>query len=90
MTAPKRDSTQIPATPGHLGGCVEKALTNYFTDLDGQDASELYELVISQVEKPLFEIVLHQYNGNITRAAQALGLNRGTVLGRLKKYGIVR
>ncbi|MYH69053.1 MAG: hypothetical protein F4147_02705 [Gammaproteobacteria bacterium] len=38
----------------------------------------------------MFEIVLNQYNGNITRAAQALGLNRGTVLGRLKKYGIVR
>ncbi len=69
---------------------MEKTLKNYFNDLDGQDTSDLYELVISQVEKPLFEIVLAQYNGNVSRAAQALGLNRGTVLGRLKKYGIVR
>ena len=90
MTAPKRDSTQKSATQQHLGGCVEKALTNYFDDLDGQDTSDLYDLVISQVEKPLFETVLRQYNGNVTRAAQALGLNRGTVLGRLKKYRIVR
>ena len=90
MTAPKRDSTQKSPAPQHLGGCVEKALTNYFDDLGGQDTSDLYELVISRVEKPLFEIVLNQYNGNITRAAQALGLNRGTVLGRLKKYGLSR
>ena len=90
MTSTKQDSTKPDSATQPLCGCVEKTLTNYFKDLDGQDTSDLYELVISQVEKPLFEIVLHQYNGNITRAAQALGLNRGTVLGRLKKYGIVR
>jgi len=69
---------------------VEKALKNYFRDLDGEEASNLHELVISQVEKPLLQIVLRHYNGNISRTAQALGLNRGTVLGRLKKYGLVR
>ena len=90
MTAPKQDSTRPDSATQPLCGCVEKALTNYFDDLDGQDASELYELVISQTEKPLFEIVLKHYNGNISHAAQALGLNRGTVLGRLKKYGIER
>ena len=69
---------------------MEKALKNYFKDLDGEEASNLHELVISQVEKPLFQIVLSHNNGNISRTAQALGLNRGTVLGRLKKYGLVR
>ena len=69
---------------------MEKTLRNYFRDLEGEDTSDLYDLVISEVEKPLFEVVLNQYNGNISRTAQALGLNRGTVLGRLKKYGLVR
>ncbi len=69
---------------------MEESMQNYFADLNGHDASELYNLVIAQVEKPLFETVLSQYNGNITHAAQALGLNRGTVLARLKKYGIAR
>ncbi|MCY4362748.1 MAG: Fis family transcriptional regulator [Gammaproteobacteria bacterium] len=68
---------------------MEKALENYFRDLDGEEATNLHELVISQVEKPLFRIVLDHHNGNISRTAQALGLNRGTVLGRLKKYGVV-
>ena len=69
---------------------MEETLRNYFRDLEGEDTSDLYDLVISEVEKPLFEVVLNQYNGNISRTAQALGLNRGTVLRRLKKYGLVR
>ena len=86
----KQDSTQTKSTAHSLNECVEKALKNYFKDLDGEEASNLHELVISQVEKPLFRIVLSHNNGNISRTAQALGLNRGTVLGRLKKYGLVR
>ena len=86
----KQDSSQTNCTAHSLNECVEKALKNYFRDLDGEEAINLHELVISQVEKPLFQIVLSHYNGNISRTAQALGLNRGTVLGRLKKYGLVR
>ena len=90
MSSTKRDSVKPFSSAQSLSDCVEKSMQNYFADLDGHDASGLYDLVITQVEKPLFEIVLKQYNGNITHAAQALGLNRGTVLGRLKKYGITR
>ena len=90
MTLNKQHSTQTDSSAQSLSECVDKAMRNYFNDLEGQDTSDLYNLVISQVEKPLFEVVLNRYNGNISRTAQALGLNRGTVLGRLKKYGIVR
>ena len=84
----KQDSAQTKSAAHSLNECVEKALENYFRDLDGEKAINLHELVISQVEKPLFQIVLDHHNGNISRTAQALGLNRGTVLGRLKKYGL--
>ena len=90
MKPTEQDLTQPEATARNLSECVEEAMSNYFKDLDGHDASNLYELVISQVEKPLFETVLKYHNGNISRTAQALGLNRGTVLGRLKKYGLTR
>ena len=86
----KQDSAQTKSAAHSLNECVEKSLKNYFRDLDGEEAANIHELVISQVEKPLFQIVLSHYNGNISRTAQALGLNRGTVLGRLKKYGLVR
>ena len=90
MTSTKQGSTRTDTAAHSLNECVGKALKNYFRDLDGEDASNLHDLVISQVERPLFQIVLKHYNGNISRTAQALGLNRGTVLGRLKKYGLVR
>ena len=88
MESTKQDLTGLTSTASGLSECVEEAMDNYFKDLDGHEASELYELVISQVEKPLFETVLKNYKGNISRTAQALGLNRGTVLSRLKKYGL--
>jgi Fis family transcriptional regulator, factor for inversion stimulation protein len=57
-------------------------------DLNGQPAAELYELVMRQVEKPLLEIVMHETRGNITKAAQVLGINRATLRTKLHKYGI--
>jgi Fis family transcriptional regulator len=48
----------------------------------------LYELILSQVEKPLFESVLKNTRGNLSKAAQVLGMNRGTLRTRLKKYGL--
>lgn len=71
-----------------LSESVRKALDNYFADLDGHEAVDLYELVLSQVEKPLFEVVMQNARGNITRAAEMLGINRGTLRSRLKKYGL--
>lgn len=71
-----------------LSESVRRALDSYFADLDGHDASDLYELVMAQVEKPLFESVMQHTRGNITRAAELLGMNRGTLRSRLKKYGL--
>ena len=87
----KSDKHARSARPGGhngLGNSVRMAMENYFADLDGHDASNLYDLFISQVEKPMLEVVLQQSRGNITRASQMLGLNRATLRSRLKKYGL--
>jgi Fis family transcriptional regulator len=74
--------------PRCLSDQVRDAVERYFSDLDGHDTSELYELILSQVEKPLFEAVLKNTRGNLSKAAQVLGMNRGTLRTRLKKYGL--
>jgi len=68
--------------------CVENALELYFEDMDGHDPSDLYELVLSQTEKPLLEVVLKQAQGNITKSAEMLGINRATLRKKLMKYGL--
>ncbi len=69
-----------------LGIHVKEVMEKYFSDMDGHQPTELYELILSQIEIPLFEIVLDYTGGNVSRAAEILGLNRGTFRNRLKKY----
>ena len=65
---------------------VKRNVDRYFKDLNGQEPANLHELVLSQVERPLLEIVLREAKGNISKAAQILGINRATLRTRLKKY----
>ncbi|MGI9229957.1 MAG: helix-turn-helix domain-containing protein [Gammaproteobacteria bacterium] len=84
----KQQSRKLEETKQNLGECVEQALEKYFHDLDGHEATGLYELVIAQVERPLFEAMLTRYKGNISKTSRALGLNRATLRSRLRKYGL--
>lgn len=73
---------------GCLSDHVRQAMEKYFSDLDGHEPAELYQLILSEIEVPLFETVLDYTEGNVSRAADVLGLNRGTLRNRLQKYDI--
>lgn len=68
---------------------VETAVSNYFQHLEGQDVTNVYEMVLSEVETPLLEVVMKYTRHNQTRAAEILGLNRGTLRKKLKQYGLL-
>ncbi len=76
----------LPATP--LRHQVQESLRIYFHNLGGQAPSNLYDLVLSEVEPPLLEVVMQFTGGNQTRAAAILGLNRGTLRKKLRQYGL--
>ncbi|NKB36176.1 MAG: Fis family transcriptional regulator [Gammaproteobacteria bacterium] len=86
----KRKKAKVtPATKDKcLSESVSDALEKYFKDMDGHEPANLYDLIIAQVEKPLIESVIENSRGNISRAAQVLGLNRATLRNRMQKYGI--
>ena len=65
-----------------------EALDGYFKKLNGHKPGDLYQLVLGQVEKPLFEAVLDYTNGNQSEAAQILGINRGTLRKKLRSYDL--
>ena len=67
---------------------VEATVDNYFHHLDGQKPSEVYDMVLNEVEAPLLAVVMKYTNQNQTKASSILGLNRGTLRKKLKKYGL--
>ncbi|MCP5078911.1 MAG: DNA-binding transcriptional regulator Fis [Psychromonas sp.] len=77
---------QITQKP--LRDSVRQAVSGYVAQLNGQDTTELYELVLSEVEAPMLDIIMQYTRGNQTRAATMLGINRGTLRKKLKKYGM--
>jgi Fis family transcriptional regulator len=69
--------------------CAE-ALESYFATLNGHKPGHLYDLVLREVEEPLFKAVLDYAEGNQSRAADILGINRGTLRKKLKMYGLAQ
>lgn len=72
-----------------LHDSVRQALESYFAQLKGQPPTNLYELVLAEVEVPLLEAVMEYTKGNQSRAAILLGLSRGTLRKKLKIYGML-
>lgn len=84
--APSGDSQ--PQGVGPIRSCVTETLETYFHHLNGHNCEGLYKLVLAEVEQPLLETVMRYSEGNQTRAAQILGINRGTLRKKLQQYGL--
>ena len=67
---------------------VGLALRRYFKELDGHKATNVFEMVIKEVEKPMLEEVMKFCNGNKSQASKILGINRVTLRTKLKQYNI--
>ena len=68
---------------------VERVVRQYFAMLDDEMPTDLYELILKEIEQPLLSVVLEKSRGNQTKCAQILGLNRGTLRKKLKIYGLM-
>ncbi len=92
-TTETAQTTQSPFIVAHknqpLHDSVRQALESYFMQLKGQAPTNLYEMVLAEVEVPLLEAVMEYTKGNQSRAAILLGLSRGTLRKKLKIYGML-
>lgn len=84
----QKNVTSIERRQEPLCSCVKTSLSLYLRDIDGHHPGNLHQLVISEVEKPLFETVLRYAQGNQTKAAAILGINRSTLRKKLEQYGL--
>ena len=67
---------------------IETLLDKYFKDLDGENPNDVYNMVLHSVEKPLLIYIMNYAQGNQTRAAKILGLNRNTLRKKLEFYNL--
>ena len=83
-----KHKTDTSVRENELSLTVRKVMKQYFKDLDGEKPSGIYSMVVACVEKPMLEVVMIQAQGNQTRAAELLGLNRNTLRKKLHQHGI--
>lgn len=68
---------------------VRCSVRRYLTDLEDAECREgLYELVMREVERPLLAEVMAWHDGNQSRAAATLGINRATLRKKLIQHGL--
>ena len=72
-----------------LGHQVSKSMRKYFQELDGEKPTDVYSMVLKEVELPLLEIVMKECNENQSKASKILGMNRGTLRSKLKEHKLL-
>jgi Fis family transcriptional regulator len=71
-----------------LGSTVKTALKLYLATLNGRSPGPIYNMLITEVERPMMEAVMEYTNGNQSRAAKILGISRSNVRKKLKLYDL--
>jgi Fis family transcriptional regulator, factor for inversion stimulation protein len=70
--------------------CIRSSLESYFKDLRGEEPHSVYDMILQVVEKPMLEVVMQQADGNQSRAAEWLGINRNTLRRKLVEHKLLK
>jgi Fis family transcriptional regulator len=74
----------------HIEECIRDSLETYFKDLRGVEPTSMYEMIMNVVEKPLLDVVMKHAEGNQSRAAEWLGINRNTLRRKLVEHKLIK
>ncbi|MCB1688940.1 MAG: DNA-binding transcriptional regulator Fis [Halioglobus sp.] len=89
LTAANDLTPSTAPAASHLREAVTTAVRDYLEQLDGQLSSDVYQMVLAEVEAPLLAEIMAYTRNNQTRASIMLGLNRGTLRKKLKQYDLI-
>lgn len=73
-----------------IADCIRDSLEQYFKDLRGTEPQAVHAMVVDAVEKPLLEVVMKHADGNQSRAAEWLGINRNTLRRKLLDHQLIK
>ena len=85
MQADAARASSLTSQPS-LRECVHVAVRRYLHDLGDAAPEDIYALVLQEVETALLSEVMSHCDGNQSRCATALGINRATLRKKLRQY----
>ncbi|MES2625484.1 MAG: DNA-binding transcriptional regulator Fis [Pseudomonadota bacterium] len=86
VLADKKPVVQCMRQSSTLRASVTAALHDYLNLVEPDMVNDLYALVLAEVEAPMLEAVMQKARSNQSKAAQMLGVSRGTLRTMLKQY----
>ena len=90
QTSSQGADSQNAGSHSALSECVSRTVRRYLADIGDTECTEgLHALVLREVEVPLLREVLAFHDGNQSRAASALGINRATLRKKLAAHGLL-
>ena len=72
-----------------IEACVRETLEQYFKDLRGVEPNGMHDMFMNTVEKPLLDVVMKHADGNQSKAADWLGINRNTLRRKLLDHKLI-
>ncbi|PHY07403.1 MAG: Fis family transcriptional regulator [Alcaligenaceae bacterium] len=72
-----------------LDQAVRLSLENYFADLGDAEPTDLYDMVVGCVERPLLAVAMQRANNNQSHAALMLGITRNTLRKKLLAHKLI-
>lgn len=79
-------SNETGENTASLAASVTQSVQKYFSELKGAEPVDLYQFVLEEIETPLFRAVMEHCKYNQSRAAVMLGVSRGTLRTKLRRY----
>ena len=77
-------------TRRHIDECIRASLEQYFEDLRGAEPHAVHDMILRAVEKPLLDVVMKHADGNQSKAADWLGINRNTLRRKLLDHKLIK
>ncbi len=73
-----------------IDDCIRSSVEQYFKDLRGAEPDALLDLFLGAAERPLLDVVLRHAEGNQSKAATWLGINRNTLRRKLLDHKLLK
>jgi Fis family transcriptional regulator len=73
-----------------IDDCIRSALEQYFEDLRGTEPHAVHDMIMAAVEKPMLDVVMAHAEGNQSKAAEWLGINRNTLRRKLRDHKLIK